>query len=186
MSGFANIPDAGPIGQGAMAVRSGSAARNQVETLLFGAGLHLDDRSATLEEFRAIRPGGSLFGRGFYARDIIVGRCSFRRPLRLSFVAWMAGWPGPLGIQARSQAESGSADAKVVKDARDLCLAPLPSVLLLSGRHFEEDEGIHACVREYVANPRRRLLALFVGDAEFRRWVTQGMEWPSPAQPELI
>ncbi len=182
--GFSNVPPVGPICQGEMAVRSGEAWEAQIETLFLGAGMHRDDKSKTLAAFRTLAPVG-LFGGGFYARNLCVGICLFRRPLRLPFVVWRPGWTEPLGIELQSQAVSGSADAKLVKTVEDLCRPICPSVMVLAGRYFEEDRGIQEGVSELVANSRNKILRVFVGDAEFRRWVTQGMAWPASQQPEL-
>lgn len=180
---FENIPPPGDDSQGGRAGRSGRYAAAQIESLLRGFGMHHDDRSKTIEEF--VSAGKNLlFGGGVYATDVVVGLCSYQRRLKVPFVAWARSWDAPLLIDFQSQATSGSADDKIVKAARDLAKCKsCCSVFLLTGRHLEADAGIHACVREFIALSRgKTFLRLFVGDAEFRRWVAEGMQWPADSQ----
>lgn len=180
---FSNVPPPDEGGQGDRARRSGALSLAQVEALLQKVGMHLDPRSRTIEEFRLMGTN-CLFGGGFYAKGIVAGLCSYKRPLRVPFAIWRPEWKQPILLDVMGQDGTGTADEKIVKAARDLAkCSQCQSILLLTGRHLEGDTGIHECVREFISiSKHKTLLRLFVGGAEFQRWVVEGMPYPTISQ----
>lgn len=174
------------VTQGAMANRRGEALLDEIAALLAHAGLCLDATPRTLAGMRAAGDG-TLWGAGCFCREVTVGRCSYGRPLILPFVVSRpaARWPGLLGVEAQGQERTGSADNKLVKTMRDLCLAPLSSVLVLAGAHMAGDRGILDFARGYAAATRGKILRVFVGMDEVRRWATAGLPWPREETPSL-
>jgi len=182
MNGFENVPGEAKPSQGGMAMRSGIAIRAMLNGLFQEVGL-LFTRANTLASIT--NDQATFHGRGCYGTNVLVGKCEYGRDLELPFVIRPNSWNVPLGIELQNQDVTGSADEKLVKAMLDLMLAPIHSVMVLTGAHMTSDSGIIAFAMRAVANSRGKILCVFIGDHEFVRWINEGMQWPGDSQTQL-
>ncbi len=185
----------GKDSQGRRANDAGEALRREVHDLLKGLGTLCGFKTSNLawEQFdflwRRDLAGARLspLMRGYagvFARDPLVGRTIYRRPLRTDFVLQRFDWADPVVVWCQHQDESGSADQKLPYVLDNLRSLPYRSLLVLTGSRLADDEGVMGYVRERVAGMGGRIAHVFDGSDGLRTWIVRGMLLADP-EPAL-
>lgn len=172
--------------QGRKANDAGQAADGTVrEHLATHAGLHPSD-AKTLKEYLSVTVGGLYGGRGDFAEDVFVSADgAFARPFMARYAVRRRDWPHPLLLFVHSQNDSGTAENAVLRFLWNLSnYKRVPGIILLLGNHWEQPAAADAVAwvrgRSHKACPT--LTRVFLGLAEFRAWIAEGMPWPESRQ----
>lgn len=175
-----------PRSQGRKANDAGQSADATVrEHLATHASLLCSDVK-TLKEYESTPVGGLFRGRADFAEDVCVCDEGF---LGSPFVAHYAlrhrDWPHTVLLFVHSQTESGTAENAVARFLLNLALhKQRPGVILLIGDHWERAASPRKVgwLRDWARKRGSGLLRVFLGVAEFRTWIAEGMPWPEVKQ----
>lgn len=173
--------------QGRKANDAGDSARATVRGhLVTHAGLTIS-QALTMAAYEAEAMGYMGTGRGDFCEDVRVIDCGvYNRPFLAHYAIRRRGWPHPLLLFVHSQNDSGTAENAALRFLLNLFHQKRrPGVILLLGDHWEHPADDGAAV-DYVRSWQRKqpplLLRVFVGLAEFRAWIAEGMPWPEAPQ----
>lgn len=171
--------------QGRKANDNGDAARATVrEHLLTQARLH----GCGAKTLRAFGEGHSLYpGTGEFAQNVLVQEDgAFARPFTAHFVVSHRDWPHDLLLFVHSQNTGGTAENSILRFLFDLFgHKRTPGVIVLIGDYWEQHAAAQRVewVRRWTrSKDKPYLLRVFVGLAEFRTWINEGLPWPEVRQ----
>lgn len=171
--------------QGARAVRQGQENREDVFHIL----LRHDFEQVDLSGHSGLGAMGRLVRHqdtprlvppppGVFAREVLLGTTVYGTEMREDGLIYRSGWTSPLAIATRHQASSGSARERLEYLFSNINEQfPCPCIVILEG---SELEPVRKRAREWVHRSRGRLALVFDGVQDFRRWVTNGLPYPTP------
>jgi hypothetical protein len=172
--------------QGRKANDAGRSSDNTVREHLATHAALTGCGATNLRDYLSTGVGGLYGGRGDFAQDVWIAEGGvFARPFFAHFAVRRRDWPHPLLLFVHSQNDSGTAENAVLRFLINLYThKKTPGVILLHGERWEQPGSAEAVawVRDWTRRRPGVLLHVFVGLAEFRAWINDGMPWPEARQ----